>query len=151
MCLYGTLNSEDITPAPSSAVRPSSFINSVFSWMGTSTTAALSSLFQSAPALPPAQQSAVHSAESSIDFSRGNLYGTAMLGYVMFKQFTGKKYSEPLNNSLFAIEGIREKEFHTMAKNVETALSKCEKLYQCPRSSLSNSTISKGVCHQKSL
>nr|WP_264376045.1 ankyrin repeat domain-containing protein [Wolbachia endosymbiont (group B) of Sphaerophoria taeniata] len=33
------VNSEDITPAPSSAVRPSSFINSVFSWMGTSTTA----------------------------------------------------------------------------------------------------------------
>jgi len=137
--------------AASSAVKPSSCINGMFSWMRASTTAALSSLLQSAPALSSAQQSTILSAGSSIDSSRGNLHGTAMLGYVMFKQFTGKKCSGPLNDSFLTIEGIRERELNTMAKNVKMALSKCEKLYQYPESSLSNSTISKGVCHQKSL
>ncbi|WP_237349937.1 hypothetical protein [Wolbachia endosymbiont of Cylisticus convexus] len=48
-------------------------------------------------------------------------------------------------------EETRERELNTMAKNVESIFSKFEKLYQCPESSLSNPTISKGVRHQKSL
>ncbi|MFT4313614.1 MAG: ankyrin repeat domain-containing protein [Wolbachia pipientis] len=144
------VNSEDITPAPSSAVRPSSFINSVFSWMGTSTTAALSSLFQSPPALPPAQQSIAYSTGSSIGSSQVDCNGTILLTAIAISKFTGKRYSMPLEDSLLTIQEIRERKLNTIEKNFETALSKCEKLYQCPESSLSNLTISK-VMHQKSL
>ncbi|OAB82119.1 hypothetical protein WSTR_02155 [Wolbachia endosymbiont of Laodelphax striatellus] len=138
-------------PAPSSAVRPSSFINSVFSWMGTSTTAALSSLFQSAPALPPAKQSVAHLTGSPIDFSQVDFNGTALLADVVIRKFIGRKYSRPLDDSLLTLEQIKERKVSAIERNVKMALSNCEKLYQCPRSSLSNSTISKGVYHQKSL
>ncbi|WP_264719707.1 ankyrin repeat domain-containing protein [Wolbachia endosymbiont (group B) of Eucosma cana] len=131
--------------AASSAVKPSSFINSIFSWTTAST------LGRNTPALPSAQQSVAHSAGSPIYSSQVDFNGTAMLGYLMFKKFTGEECLEPLNNPLFIKEGITERELNAMAKNVEMALSKYEKLYQCPESSLSNLTISKGVRHQKHL
>ncbi|MHC3898341.1 UNVERIFIED_CONTAM: ankyrin repeat domain-containing protein [Wolbachia endosymbiont of Nasonia longicornis] len=134
-------------PAPSSAVKPFSFINNIFSWV---TTATLSSLFSSAPALPSAQQSVDHLDGSPIGSSQVDFNGTALLTDVMIRKFTGKKYSSPLEDSLLTIEEIRERKLNTIEKNFETALSKCEKLYQCPESSLSNLTISKGM-HQKSL
>lgn len=139
------VNSEDITPAPSSAVKPSSLINSIFSWTTAST------LGRNTPTLPSAQQSVAHSAGSPIYSSEVDFNGTAMLGYLMFKKFTGEECLDPLNNPLFIKEGITERELNAMAKNVEMALSKYEKLYQCPESSLSNLTISKGVRHQKHL
>ncbi|WP_353280817.1 ankyrin repeat domain-containing protein [Wolbachia endosymbiont (group B) of Cyclophora punctaria] len=138
-------------PAPSSAVRPSSFINSVFSWMGTSTTAALSSLFQSAPALPPAQQSVAHLTGSPIDFSQVDFNGTALLADVVIRKFIGRKYSRPLDDSLLTLEQIRERKVSAIERDIKMVISEFEKLDQCPRSLLSNSTISKGVCHQKSL
>ncbi|MGY5877544.1 ankyrin repeat domain-containing protein [Wolbachia endosymbiont of Nasonia oneida] len=134
-------------PAPSSAVKSFSFINNIFSWV---TTATLSSLFSSAPALPSAQQSVDHLDGSPIGSSQVDFNGTALLTDVMIRKFTGKKYSSPLEDSLLTIEEIRERKLNTIEKNFETALSKCEKLYQCPESSLSNLTISKGM-HQKSL
>ncbi|MGX9891821.1 ankyrin repeat domain-containing protein [Wolbachia endosymbiont (group B) of Eucosma cana] len=145
------VNSEDITPAPSSAVRPSSFINSVFSWMGTSTTAALSSLFQSAPALPPAKQSVAHLTGSPIDFSQVDFNGTALLADVVIRKFIGRKYSRPLDDSLLTLEQIRERKVSAIERDIKMVISEFEKLDQCPRSLLSNSTISKGVSHQKHL
>ena len=103
-------------PAPSSAVRPSSFINSVFSWMGTSTTAALSSLFQSAPALPPAQRSVVLSAGSPIDSSQIDFKGTAFLTDVVIRKLTGERYLRPLEDSLLTIQEIRERKLNTIEK-----------------------------------
>jgi len=132
----------------SSAVKPSSsFINSIFSWVTTTT---LSSLFSSAPALPPAQQSVEHLDRSPIGSSQVDCNGTILLTAAAISKFTGKKYSMPLEGSLLTIQEIRERKLNTIEKNFETALSKCEKLYRCPESSLSNSTISKGM-HQKSL
>lgn len=145
------VNPGDTTLAPSSAVRPSSFINSVFSWMGTSTTAALSSLFQSAPALPPAQQSVAHLTGSPIDFSQVDFNGTALLADVVIRKFIGRKYSRPLDDSLLTLEQIRERKVSAIERDIKMVISEFEKLDQCPRSLLSNSTISKGVCHQKSL
>ncbi|UIP92305.1 ankyrin repeat domain-containing protein [Wolbachia endosymbiont of Anopheles demeilloni] len=132
----------------SGAVKPSSFINSIFSWV---TTATLSDLFSSAPALPPAEQSVDHLDCSPIGSSQVDFNGTALLTDVMIRKFTGKKYSSPLEDSLLTIQEIRERKLNTIEKNFETALSKCEKFYKCPENSLSNLTISKGVCHQKSL
>ncbi|MFT4313617.1 MAG: ankyrin repeat domain-containing protein [Wolbachia pipientis] len=143
-------NFEEVSSTASNAVRPSSFINSVFSWMGTSTTAALSSLFQSAPALPPAQQSIAHSTGSSIGSSQVDCNGAILLTAVAISKFTGERYSMPLDNSLLTIQEIRERKLNTIEKKLETAISSCEKLYQYPESSLSNFTISK-VMHQKSL
>ncbi|WP_234301904.1 ankyrin repeat domain-containing protein [Wolbachia endosymbiont of Anopheles demeilloni] len=138
-------------PAPSSAVRPSSFINSVFSWMGTSTTAALSNLFQSAPALPPAQQSVAHLTGSPIDFSQVDFNGTALLADVVIRKFIRRKYSRPLDDSLLTLEQIRERKVSAIERDIKMIINEFEKFDQCPRSLLSNSTISKGVCHQKSL
>ncbi|WP_264375119.1 MULTISPECIES: ankyrin repeat domain-containing protein [unclassified Wolbachia] len=134
-------------PEPSSAVKPFSFINSIFSWV---TTATLSSLFSSAHALPSAQQSVDHFAGSPIGSSQVDFNSTALLTDVMIRKFTEKKYSRPLEDSLLTIQEIRERRLNTIEKNFETALSKCEKLYQHPESSLSNLTIPKGM-HQKSL
>lgn len=145
------VNPGDTTLAPSSAVRPSSFINSVFSWMGTSTAAALSSLFQSAPALPPAQQSISHSTGSSIGSSQVDCNGAILLTAIAISKFTVERYSMPLDNSLLTLEQIKERKVSAIERNVKMALSNCEKLYQCPESSLSNLTISKGVRHQKPL
>ncbi|MCA7010245.1 ankyrin repeat domain-containing protein [Wolbachia endosymbiont of Tribolium confusum] len=128
-------------PAPSSAVKPFSFINSIFSWV---TTATLNGLFSSAPTLLPAQQSVDHLAGSPIGSSQVDFNATALLVDVVVKKFTGKKYSRLLDNPPLTRLDIIE-------KKLETAISSCEKLYQCPRSSLSNSIISKGVYHQKSL
>ncbi|QUI59930.1 ankyrin repeat domain-containing protein [Wolbachia endosymbiont of Spodoptera picta] len=127
-------------PAPSSAVKPFSFINSIFSWV---TTATLNGLFSSAPTLLPAQQSVDHLAGSPIGSSQVDFNATALLVDVVVKKFTGKKYSRLLDNPPLTRLSIIE-------KKLETALSKCKKLYQCPESSLSNLTISKGI-HQKSL
>ncbi|WP_419214498.1 ankyrin repeat domain-containing protein [Wolbachia endosymbiont of Rhagoletis cingulata] len=138
-------------PAPSSAVKPSSFINSVFSWMGTSTTAALSSLFQSAPALPPAKQSIAHSTGSSIGSSQVDFNGTILLTAIAISKFTGERYSMPLDDSLLTIRQVKERKLNSLERDVKMALSKCDKLYQYPESSLSNFTISKGVRHQKHL
>ncbi|XMA29552.1 hypothetical protein O1Q06_06915 [Wolbachia endosymbiont of Tetranychus urticae] len=63
-------------PAPSSAVKPFSFINSIFSWV---TTATLSNLFSSAPALPPAQQSVDHLDRSPISSSQVDCNGIILL------------------------------------------------------------------------
>ncbi|MFP3023124.1 MAG: ankyrin repeat domain-containing protein [Wolbachia sp.] len=135
----------------SGSVKPSSFINSVFSWMGTSTTAALSSLFQSAPALPPAQQSVDHFAGSPIASSQVDFNGTVLLTAIAISKFTGKRYSRPLDDSLLTLEQIRERKVSAIERDIKMVISEFEKLDQCPRSLLSNSTISKGVCHQKSL
>ncbi|WP_353277084.1 hypothetical protein [Wolbachia endosymbiont (group B) of Villa cingulata] len=127
-------------PAPSSAVKPFSFINSIFNWV---TTATLNGLFSSAPTLLPAQQSVDHLAGSPIGSSQVDFNATALLVDVVVKKFTGKKYSRLLDNPPLTRLSIIE-------KKLETAISSCEKLYQCPESSLSNLTISKGM-HQKSL
>lgn len=138
-------------PAPSSAVRPSSFINNIFSWMGTSTTAALSSLFQSAPALSPTQQSVAYSTGSSIGSSQVDFNGTILLTAIAISKFTGERYSMPLDDSLLTIRQVKERKLNSLERDVKMALSKCDKLYQYPESSLSNFTISKGVRHQKHL
>ncbi len=121
-------------PAPSSAVKPFSFINSIFSWV---TTATLSS----APALPPAQQSVDHLAVSPIGSSQVDFNATALLVDVVVKKFTGKKYSRLLDNPPLTRLDIIE-------KKLETAISSCEKRYQCPRSSFSDSTISRFLSSQ---
>ncbi|QEK89331.1 ankyrin repeat domain-containing protein [Wolbachia endosymbiont of Chrysomya megacephala] len=127
-------------PPPSSAVKPFSFINSIFSWV---TTATLNGLFSSAPTLLPAQQFVDHLAGSPIGSSQVDFNATALLVDVVVKKFTGKKYSRLLDNPPLTKLDIIE-------KKLETAISSCEKLYQCPESSLSNLTISKSM-HQKSL
>jgi len=120
-------------PAPSSAVKPFSFINSIFSWV---TTATLNSLFSSAPILLPAQQSVDHLAGSPIGSSQVDFNATALLVDVVVKKFTGKTYSRLLDNPPLTRLDIIE-------KKLETAISSCEKRYQCPRSSFSDSTISR--------
>ncbi|WP_419214496.1 ankyrin repeat domain-containing protein [Wolbachia endosymbiont of Rhagoletis cingulata] len=135
------------TSVLSGAVKPSSFINSIFNWV---TTATFSGLFRSVPASPPAQQSVDHLDGGPIVSSRVDCNGTILLIAVAISKFTGKKYSSPLEDSLLTIEEIRERKLNTIEKNFETALSKCEKLYQCPGNSLSNLTISKSM-HQKFL
>lgn len=134
----------------SSAVTPSSFINSMFSYVGASTNAILDSLFRSAPALPPTQQFVAHSVVSPIDSSQVDFNGTALLTAVTISKLTGKQCLRTLDNSPLTTEKIRERELNTMAKNVEVALDKCKKLYQCPENLLSNLTISKGIMHQMS-
>ncbi len=134
-------SSHGSTIASSSAVKSSSSINSIFSWVRALTTATLNGLFSSSPALPPAQQAVAR----KIDFN-----GTALLADVVVRKFTGEKYSMPLDDSFLTIEQIKERKLNSLERNIETALSKCEKLYQCPGSSLSNSTTSKGI-YQKSL
>ncbi|WP_238580446.1 hypothetical protein [Wolbachia endosymbiont of Armadillidium vulgare] len=89
----------------------------------------------------PAQQAVAR----KIDFN-----GTALLADVVVRKFTREKYSMPLDDSFLTIEQIKERKLNSLERNIETALSKCEKLYQCPGSSLSNSTTSKGI-YQKSL
>lgn len=143
------VNPDDTISAPSSAVKPSSFINSMLNWIGSSTTVALSSLFHSAPALPPAQQSVSHSAESPINSSQVDLYGTVLLADVTIKKLTGKKYLKPLDDSLLTIEEIKGRKLSAMKENFDMAINKYEKLDQCPGSLLSNSTIYKGAHHQK--
>lgn len=120
-------------PAPSSAVKPFSFINSIFSWV---TTATLNGLFSSAPILLPAQQSVDHFAGSQIGSSQVDFNATALLVDVVVKKFTGKKYSRLLYNPPLTRRDIIE-------KKLETAISSCEKRYQCPRSSFSDSTITR--------
>ncbi|WP_264687519.1 ankyrin repeat domain-containing protein [Wolbachia endosymbiont (group B) of Erynnis tages] len=139
-------NFEEVSSTASNAVKPFSFTNSIFS--GITTT--ISGLFSSATALPPAQQSVDHLDGNPIGSSQVDFNGIALLTDVMIRKFTEKKYSRPLDDSLLTIQEIRERKLNTIEKNFETALSKCEKLYQCPESSLSNLTISKGM-HQKSL
>ncbi|WP_108784670.1 ankyrin repeat domain-containing protein [Wolbachia endosymbiont of Bemisia tabaci] len=140
-------NFEEVSSTASNAVKPSSFINSIFS--GITTT--ISSLFSSAPALPPAQQSVDHLAVSPIGSSQIDCNGTVLLTDVIVRKLTGKKYSKPLDDSPLTTEKNKERKVSAIERNVKMALSNCEKLYQCPESSLSNLTISKGVRHQKSL
>lgn len=132
----------------SGAVKPSSFINSIFSWV---TTATLSDLFSSAPALPPAQQSVDHLAVSPIGSSQIDCNGTVLLTAIAISKFTGERYSMPLDDSLLTIRQVKERKLNSLERDVKMALSKCDKLYQYPESSLSNFTISKGVSHQKHL
>ncbi|MGL9758547.1 MAG: ankyrin repeat domain-containing protein [Wolbachia sp.] len=139
---------DNSTNVLSSAVKPSSFINSMFSYVRTSTTAVLDSLFRSASALPPVQQSVAHSAGSPIYSSQVDFNGTALLTDVMIRKFTEKKYSRPLEDSLLTIQEIREKKVNAIKEKFDIAI---DKVAQCPRNLLSNSTISKGVHHQKSL
>ncbi len=142
---------DNSTNALSSAVKPSSFINSMFSYVRTSITAVLSSLFQSTPALPPAQQSIAHSTGSSIGSSQVDCNGIILLTAVAISKFTGKRYSMPLDDSLLTIRQVKERKLNSLERDVKMALSKCDKLHQYPESSLSNFTISKGVHHQKHL
>ncbi|MBR9983373.1 MAG: ankyrin repeat domain-containing protein [Wolbachia endosymbiont of Homalodisca vitripennis] len=131
-----------VSNAASSAVKPSSFINSIFSWITAST------LGRNIPALPSAQQSIAHSTGSSIGSSQVDFNGTALLTDVIVRKLTGKKYSKPLEDSLLTIEEIRAKKVNAIKEKFDIAINK---VAQCPRSLLSNLTISKGVCHQKSL
>lgn len=140
-------NFEEVSSNASNAVKPSSFINSIFS--GITTT--ISGLFSSAPTLPPAQQSVDHLDRSHISSSQVDCNGIILLTAAAISKFTGKKYSRPLDDSLLTIQEVRERKLNAIEKNFETALSKYEKLYQFPESSLSNLTISKGVRHQKHL
>ncbi|WP_341815542.1 MULTISPECIES: ankyrin repeat domain-containing protein [unclassified Wolbachia] len=117
----------------SGAVKPSSFINSIFSWV---TTATLSS----APALPPAQQSVDHLAVSPIGSSQIDYNGIATLIAMAVNYIKGKQYLRPLDNPPLTRIDIID-------KKVETALSECKKRYQCPESSLSSLKISKGMHH----
>ncbi|WP_265016856.1 ankyrin repeat domain-containing protein [Wolbachia endosymbiont (group B) of Lycaena phlaeas] len=142
---------DNSTNVLSSAVKPSSFINSMFSYVRTSITAVLSSLFQSTPALPPAQQSIAHSTGSSIGSSQVDCNGIILLTAVAISKFTGKRYSMPLDDSLLTIRQVKERKLNSLERDVKMALSKCDKLHQHPESSLSNFTISKGVHHQKHL
>ncbi|MGX9891820.1 ankyrin repeat domain-containing protein [Wolbachia endosymbiont of Protocalliphora sialia] len=139
-------NFEEVSSTASNAVKPSSFINSIFS--GITTT--ISSLFSSAPALPPAQQSVDHLAVSPIGSSQIDCNGTVLLTAIAISKFTGERYSMPLDDSLLTIRQVKERKLNSLERDVKMALSKCDKLYQYPESSLSNFTISKGV-HQKSL
>ncbi|WP_264686855.1 MULTISPECIES: ankyrin repeat domain-containing protein [unclassified Wolbachia] len=140
-------NFEEVSSTASNAVKPSSFINSIFSWITTT----ISCLFSSAPALPTVQQSVAHLTGSPIGSSQIDCNGTVLLTALAISKFTRKQHFRPLDDSPLTAEKNKERELDIIEKKFETALSKCEKLYQCPRSSLSNSTISKGVCHQKSL
>ncbi|WP_425384289.1 ankyrin repeat domain-containing protein [Wolbachia endosymbiont (group B) of Eupithecia inturbata] len=140
-------NFEEVSSTASNAVKPSSFINSIFSWMTTT----ISCLFSSAPALPTVQQSVARLTGSPIGSSQIDCNGTVLLTALAISKFTRKQHFRPLDDSPLTAEKNKERELDIIEKKFETALSKCEKLYQCPRSSLSNSTISKGVCHQKSL
>ncbi|RDD35743.1 transient-receptor-potential calcium channel protein [Wolbachia endosymbiont of Cylisticus convexus] len=134
-------NFKEASSTTSSAVKSSSFIHSIFSWVRALSTATLSGLFSSSPALLPAQQPVA----GKIDFN-----GTALLADVVVRKFTGEKYSMPLDDSFSTIEQIKERKLNSLERDVRMALSKCEKLYRCPGSSLSNSTTSKGI-YQKSL
>ncbi len=129
---------DNSTNALSDAVKPFSFINSIFSWV---TTATLNGLFSSAPILLPAQQSVDHLAGSPIGSSQVDFNATALLVDVVVKKFTGKKYSRLLDNPPLTRLDIIE-------KKLETAISSCEKRYQCPRSSFSDSTISRFLSSQ---
>ncbi|MCA7010246.1 ankyrin repeat domain-containing protein [Wolbachia endosymbiont of Tribolium confusum] len=108
----------------SSAVKPFSFINSIFSWV---TTATLNGLFSSAPALPPAQQSVDHLAVSHIGSSQIDCNGIATLIAMAVSYIKGKQYLRPLDNPPLTRIDIID-------KKVETAISNCKKRYQCPRS-----------------
>ncbi|MGL9758546.1 MAG: hypothetical protein ACR5LA_06980 [Wolbachia sp.] len=104
----------------SGAVKPSSFINSIFSWVTTTT-------LSSAPALPPAQQSIDHLAVSPIGSSQIDCNGIATLIAMAVSYIKGKQYLRPLDNPPLTRIDIID-------KKVETAISNCEKRYQCPRS-----------------
>uniref|UniRef100_A0AAU7YKR4 Ankyrin repeat domain-containing protein n=1 Tax=Wolbachia endosymbiont of Oeneis ivallda TaxID=3171168 RepID=A0AAU7YKR4_9RICK len=138
------------TMATSSATKPSFFISSMLNWVEASTTAALSSIFQGTPALPFAQQPITYSGENSISSSQVGFGGMAFLADVATRKFTGQKYSRPLDDSLLTLEQIKERRLSAIEKDVKMAISKFEKLDQCPRSSLSSTTISKGMDYQKS-
>ncbi|WP_264375120.1 MULTISPECIES: ankyrin repeat domain-containing protein [unclassified Wolbachia] len=138
-------NFEEVSSTASNAVKPSS--NSIFSWITTT----ISGLFSSAPALPTVQQSVAHLTGSPIGSSQIDCNGTVLLTSLAISKFTRKQHFRPIDDSPLTAEKNKERELDIIEKKFETALSNCEKLYQCPRSSLSNSTISKGVCHQKCL
>lgn len=127
----------------SGAVRSSSFINGMLSWIGASTNTA--ALNQNAPALPYVQQP-VAEVYPQVD----HFNGIALLTAVTISKFRGKQYLKPLGDSPLTIEKTRERELNTIEVNVKTAISRLEKLYQCPGSSLSNSTISQSM-HQNFL
>lgn len=74
----------------SSAVKPFSFINIMFSYVGASTNAIFNSLFRSAPALPPTQQFVAHSVVSPIGSSQVDCNGTVLLTAVTVSKLTGK-------------------------------------------------------------
>ncbi|MGL9725487.1 MAG: hypothetical protein ACR5KV_01910 [Wolbachia sp.] len=78
-----------------------------------------------------------------------HLNGIALLTVVTISKFTGKQIFRPLDDSPLIIREIKERELNTIEENVKTVLSKCEKLYQCPGSSLNNLTVIS--VHQKSL
>ncbi len=82
------LEAGDTPDLTNSAVKPSFFINSIFSWVTTTT---ISGLFSSAPALPSAQQSVDHLDGSPIGSSQVDFNGTVLLTDVMIRKFTGKK------------------------------------------------------------
>ncbi|MBR9983376.1 MAG: ankyrin repeat domain-containing protein [Wolbachia endosymbiont of Homalodisca vitripennis] len=136
-------NFEEVSSTASNAVKPSSFINSIFSGITTIT----SGLFSSAPTLSPAQRSVVLSAGSPIGSSQIDCNGTVLLIAVAISKFTKKQHFRPLDDLPLTAEKNKERELDIIEKKLETAISSCEKLYQCPESSLSNLTISKGMHH----
>ncbi|WP_264682868.1 MULTISPECIES: ankyrin repeat domain-containing protein [unclassified Wolbachia] len=137
-------NFEEVSSTASNAVKPSSFINSIFNGI----TITISGLFSSAPALPSAHQSVAYSAGSPIGSSQIDCNGTVLLTAVAISKFTRKQHFRPLNDSPLTTEKNKERELDIIEKKLETALSKCKELY--PGSSLIDPTISKSM-HQKCL
>ncbi|MCA7010761.1 ankyrin repeat domain-containing protein [Wolbachia endosymbiont of Tribolium confusum] len=127
------------TSVPSSAVRPSSFINSAVSHLKDSTTTVVNGLCKS---IISAQQHVAYSAGGSISSSQVN--GTVLLVDVIVKMFTGEKI---FRTGPFLTR--KEREISAVERDLNEAISKFEKLNQCPGSLLNNATISKSIDHQK--
>lgn len=127
------------TSVPSSAVRPSSFINSAVSHLKDSTTTVVNGLCKS---IISAQQHVAYSAGGSISSSQVN--GTVLLVDVIVRMFTGEKI---FRTGPFLTR--KEREISAVERDLNEAISKFEKLNQCPGSLLNNATISKSIDHQK--
>ncbi len=127
------------TSVPSSAVRSSSFINSAVGHLKDSTTTVVNGLCKS---IISAQQHVAYSAGGSISSSQVN--GTVLLVDVIVRMFTGEKIfrADPFLTR-------REREISAIERDLNGAISKFEKLNQCPGSLLNNATISKSIDYQK--
>nr|WP_246038733.1 ankyrin repeat domain-containing protein [Wolbachia endosymbiont of Leptopilina clavipes] len=97
-------NFEEVSSTASNAVKPSSFINSIFSWITTT----ISGLFSSAPALPTVQQSVAHLTGSPIGSSQIDCNGTVLLTALAISKFTRKQHFRPLDDSPLTEKKIKK-------------------------------------------